>query len=337
MPLDKISLFSYLYGEKELENLSENKETSVSSVEGLALLTALSYLEKKRKMFFLFPTIYEAENFIQFLGDYIDDSETYIFPYDEIFRTSAIGVSPEMNEERLMAISSIHSNKPSILVAHMSSVSLSIMSQKEYEASLFPIRIGDMMSRKEFIDRISRLGYLPVDHVTQINQFSVRGGILDIYDASYQNPVRVEFFGDEIDDIRFFKIEDERSFEHIKDILIHPGSLRLLNENEIEEGNKRIQDLLAKEEKTAERLSFDDLNERMTRLSETVKQGFLEEIDSRFYPLYKQETSSLLSYLFGYEKFIYDYSESMSSYTDAIKKEEDYFKKNVKEGNSVSI
>lgn len=335
MPLDKISLFSYLYGEKELENLSDNKETSVSSVEGLALLTALSYLEKKRKMFFLFPTIYEAENFIQFLGDYIDDSETYIFPYDEIFRTSAIGVSPEMNEERLMAISSIHSNKPSILVAHMSSASLSIMSQKEYEAYLFPIRIGDMMSRKEFIDRISRLGYLPVDHVTQINQFSVRGGILDIYDASYQNPVRVEFFGDEIDDIRFFKIEDERSFEHIKDILIHPGSLRLLTETEIEEGNKRIQDLLAKEEKTAERLSFDDLNERMTRLSETVKQGFLEEIDSRFYPLYKQETSSLLSYLFGYEKFIYDYSESMSSYTDAVKKEEDYFKKNVKEGNSL--
>lgn len=251
MPLDKISLFSYLYGEKELENLSDNKETCVSSVEGLALLTALSYLEKKRKMFFLFPTIYEAENFIQFLGDYIDDSETYIFPYDEIFRTSAIGVSPEMNEERLMAISSIHSNKPSILVAHMSSASLSIMSQKEYEAYLFPIRIGDMMSRKEFIDRISRLGYLPVDHVTQINQFSVRGGILDIYDASYQNPVRVEFFGDEIDDIRFFKIEDERSFEHIKDILIHPGSLRLLTETEIEAGNKRIQDLLAKEEKNS--------------------------------------------------------------------------------------
>ena len=113
MAFDKISLFSYLYGNKELENLSANKEVKVSSVDGLALLTALSYLENKRKMFFLFPTIYEAENFIQFLGDYVDENETYIFPYDEIFRTSAIGVSPEMNEERLMALSSIHSNKPS--------------------------------------------------------------------------------------------------------------------------------------------------------------------------------------------------------------------------------
>ncbi len=336
MPLEKISLYSYLYKEKELENLSENKETSVSSVEGLALLTALSYLENKRKMFFLFPTIYEAENFIQFISDYVDENETFIFPYDEIFRTSAIGVSPEMNEERLMAISSIHSSKPSILVAHMSSMSLSIMSQKEYESSLFSIKNGDMMSRKEFIDRISHLGYLPVDHITQINQFSVRGGILDIYDASYPNPVRIEFFGDEVDDIRFFKMEDERSFEHIKEILIHPGSLRLLSSHEIENGNKRIQELLSETEKSIDRLSYDDLLERMSRLSETVKQGFLEEIDSRFYPLYKQETSSLLSYLSGYEKFIYDYSESLSCYQDAMKKEESYFKKNVKEGNSIS-
>lgn len=335
MAFDKISLFSYLYGNKELENLSANKEVKVSSVEGLALLTALSYLENKRKMFFLFPTIYEAENFIQFLGDYVDENETYIFPYDEIFRTSAIGVSPEMNEERLMALSSIHSNKPSILVAHMSSVSLSIMNEKEYEDSLFNIKTGDMITRKELLSRISSLGYLPVDHISQINQYSVRGGILDIYDASYKNPVRLEFFGDEIDDIRSFKIEDERSFEHIKEVLIHPASLRLLKKEEIEEGNRHIQELLSVQEKDTDRLAFDDLKERILQLTETVKQGFLEEIDSRFYSLYKKDTTTLLSYLKDYEKFIYDYQLSMSSLKNALDKEEKYFKKSVKDGNSL--
>ena len=335
MAFDKISLFSYLYGNQELENLSANKEVKVSSVEGLALLTALSYLENKRKMFFLFPTIYEAENFIQFLGDYVDENETYIFPYDEIFRTSAIGVSPEMNEERLMALSSIYSNKPSILVAHMSSVSLSIMNEKEYEDSLFNIKTGDMITRKELLSRISSLGYLPVDHISQINQYSVRGGILDIYDASYKNPVRLEFFGDEIDDIRSFKIEDERSFEHIKEVLIHPASLRLLKKEEIEEGNRHIQELLSVQEKDTDRLAFDDLKERMLQLTETVKQGFLEEIDSRFYSLYKKDTTTLLSYLKDYEKFIYDYQLSMSSLKDALDKEEKYFKKSVKDGNSL--
>mgnify|MGYP003500799038 CR=1 FL=1 len=55
MAFDKISLFSYLYGNQELENLSANKEVKVSSVDGLALLTALSYLENKRKDVLPFP------------------------------------------------------------------------------------------------------------------------------------------------------------------------------------------------------------------------------------------------------------------------------------------
>lgn len=334
--IDKISLFSYLYGNEELENLSSSKDVSVSSVEGLALLTALSYHETPRKMFFLFPTIYESENFIQFLGDYVKDDETFIFPYDEIFRTSAIGVSPEMNEERLMAIASIHSNKPSILVAHMSSSILSILPQNRYEESLFTLKSGDMILRKNFIDKLVKLGYQSVDRVTQINQFSVRGGIVDLYDASYTDPLRIEFFGDEVDDIRLFKVNDERSYEHIKEVLIHPASLRLLTADEIKNGETIIGEELKKAEKDNDRLSFDDLKERMDKLLQSVKNGYLEEIDGRFYSLFSNETSCLLSYLKDYEKYLYDPKETLSSYKSAINKEKDYFKSSVRNATSLN-
>ena len=67
---EKFSLFDYLKGDKELEKFSKGKDFSASSPEALALLTALSFKEKPRKIFVLFPTIYEAEAFSQFLGDY---------------------------------------------------------------------------------------------------------------------------------------------------------------------------------------------------------------------------------------------------------------------------
>ncbi len=335
MELQKLSLYSYLLGNKELGHLSSLKETKVSSPEALALLTALSYQENRRKMFFLFPTIYEAESFMQFLSDFLPESETFIFPYDEIFRTSAIGVSPEMNEERLMAIASTHTNKPSILVAHMSSLSLSIMKREEYEHSLFTLKNGAMISRKEIMARISSLGYQPADHITQINQYSVRGGILDVYDASYSDPVRIELFGDEIDDIRFFHIDDERSYDHQKEILIHPASLRLLSETDIEQGSADVEQALTEAEKKVDRLSYDDLKDRMNQLLLKVKDGYLEEVDARFYSLFHKENATLLSYLGDYEKFLYDPKGCLDSYDTLMEKERQYFKKSVKEGNSL--
>ncbi len=190
----KLSLFSYLLDNKELLKLDEDKNVNVSSPEALAILTALSFHENPRKMFFLFPTIYEAEAFNQFLGDYLDEDETYMFPYDEIFRSSTIGVSPEMADERLLAVGSIFSNKPSILVAHASSVSLDIMPKERYLNHLLKIKNGDMFVVKDLVLKLTELGYLAVDRVAKANQFSLRGGILDIYDASFSYPVRIEFF-----------------------------------------------------------------------------------------------------------------------------------------------
>ncbi|MCR4699021.1 MAG: hypothetical protein K5762_06625, partial [Bacilli bacterium] len=71
--LDKITLFDYLKKQKEKAKLDQQENIHVSSPEALALLAALSFQDKPRKMFFLFPTIYEAERFSQFLGDFVKE------------------------------------------------------------------------------------------------------------------------------------------------------------------------------------------------------------------------------------------------------------------------
>ena len=102
-----------------------------------------------------------------------------------------------------------------------------------------------------------------------------RGGILDIYDPTYPDPVRIEFFGDEIDDIRFFKANDELSYRHVDSFALHPCSLFLLNSDEIRHGLSTVQNSLKAMAETSDRLSFDDLQDRMRRLGENACNGFL--------------------------------------------------------------
>lgn len=330
--LGKLSLFNYLLGNKEKEALDENKDVHVSSVDALALLTALSFNECKRKMFFLFPTIYEAEIFTQVLGDYIDEEESFMFPYDEIFRSNAIGISPEMSDERLASIASIFSNKPSILVAHTSSCLLPITPRERYEKNVIHLKKGDMFDLTELKKKLLTLGYVHVDRISSSNQFASRGEILDIYDASYNNPIRLEFFGDEIDDIRSFKVQDELSFEHLKQIQIHPGNLKLLSEEQIHQGFLNLDKAYNDIQKDAtDRSRLDELGRIVEDIKQDALLGYLRDLEQRFFPFFSDDFETLPDYLRSYEKYVYAPKDVLEEAKDILKKEKDYFKKATKE------
>lgn len=324
--IDKVSLFNYLKEDKQYDKLQIGKDFNCSSIEAFALLVGLSYLENKRKIFVLLSDIYQAETFVKFITNTVDESEVYLYTYDDIFRTNALGVSKEMQKERLLSISSTLVDKPSVLVAHTSSFMLDICDQNRYKKELIDLKISDMIYLNDLIKRLEKIGYTRVDRITNINQYALRGGILDICDPSYSSPYRIELFGDEIDDIRQFDIRDELSFSHQNKLLIHPCSLKILNDDEISSGIDKIDEEI-KTVKIVDRLSFDDLVYRANLSKENVKKGYLDEIDSRFYPYFIKESSTLNSYISEYEKISYNREECYEKGKEIKKKERDYFSK----------
>ena len=90
--------------------------------------------------------------------------------------------------------------------------------------------------RKELV----QLGYESTFQVESTGEFSVRGGILDIYPLTEQNPIRIELWGDEIDSIRSFDAESQRSIENLEEIIIYPASELILTEDTIARGVKAI-------------------------------------------------------------------------------------------------
>lgn len=333
MNLGKLSLLNYLENDESFKDFQNKKTTYISSSEALAILASLSFKEKPRKMFFIFKDIYEATSFNQFLGDYLSDDEVYFFPHDDIFHLSALGISYEMKDERLLALSSTFKDKPSILVTHLSASKLNITNKDYFLSKGIKIKKGDLIDVDEFIKKLSKIGYIKTEHIQQTSQFSKRGMVIDIFDPANEDPFRIELFGDEIDDIRFFNLSDELSFKHVDSITIYPSQLRILNENSLSSLKEEIDKF--NKNKSDSQLKNDNLEEIYNSLFLKVDEGYLSENDARFYTLLNKEENSILSYLDDYEKYAFNLDDILLEEKEITKKEKEYFSTSIKEGTSI--
>ena len=82
--------------------------------------------------------------------------------------------------------------------------------------------MNDTIDRDTALEQLVTIGYERVDQVEQRGHFAVRGDILDIYPVNSEHPIRIEFFGDEIDTLRFFSVENQRSIEQIDSYTVTP-------------------------------------------------------------------------------------------------------------------
>ena len=116
-----------------------------------------------------------------------------------------------------------------------------------------------LLDLKEIQAALIRMGYEKEYQVQTMGQFSVRGGILDVFPLTEENPIRIELWGDEIDTIRYFDCESQKSIENIEQVSIYPAAELVLSDEEKAGGieklkaeAKRVSDKLRKQMKTEE-------------------------------------------------------------------------------------
>ncbi len=129
------------------------------------------------------------------------------------------------------------------------------------------------------------LGYERVDIVEAKGQYAMRGGILDVFAVGHQHPLRVEFFGDDVDSIRYFDIESQQSLEKLESVDVYPRQELVLNADRLATTVETLQAL--KDDYDASRA------EKIGRLLENLTSGtFVDGLDRYFSLIYK-ETSTL--------------------------------------------
>ncbi|WP_047788039.1 transcription-repair coupling factor [Tenacibaculum mesophilum] len=113
--------------------------------------------------------------------------------------------------------------KPAIIVTYPTALFEKVVTKKELEKNTLKVVVGEQVSLDFVNEVLFEYHFKRVDFVTEPGEFSVRGGIIDVFSFSHDEPYRIEFFGDEVDSIRTFDVETQLSKEKLKKVSIMPN------------------------------------------------------------------------------------------------------------------
>ncbi|MEG1256925.1 transcription-repair coupling factor [Clostridium sp.] len=252
------------------------------------------YQEIDKNMLILTHNDIEAKNIYEDLSFYCND--VYYFPTREVTFYNVEAVSGDLRWERLKVLNKILSKEKNIVITSIESIAASYAPVELFEKFTFEISVGSIIDIKELSQNLIKSGYERCSVVENIGQFSVRGGIIDIYPPISGMPVRVELFDDEVDSIRTFNKDTQRSVDRVDVVKIFPAKEIILTEDHIKNGKEEIVREL--ESSILKFKKYKD-KEAIERITSTVKSNIenleelwtFETIDSYMPYFYKKQTT----------------------------------------------
>ncbi len=146
-----------------------------------------------------------------------------VLPSRDYNLTRAVGHSKEYEHKRIDTLSGILDGAFDVLVVSLESCLQYTLPRELLEKSCFTVCSGDEIPMEEFCERLIKAGYTRSELTEGSGQFSVRGGILDVFPTGSKNPIRIEYWGDEIDSITEFDIESQRRTETRDGLKVYPA------------------------------------------------------------------------------------------------------------------
>jgi transcription-repair coupling factor (superfamily II helicase) len=151
-----------------------------------------------------------------------DPEEIVPLPARDVLPFQNLSPHPELQEERATALWKIASGKGSMVVTPIAAAAILQRTAEYYSDLARTLRRGESFDLDSLLGHLNTVGYSSSDVVEMPGQYAVRGGILDVYSPEAERPVRVEFFGDEVDSIRRFDPTSQRSSNPIDEALLLP-------------------------------------------------------------------------------------------------------------------
>jgi len=145
------------------------------------------------------------------------------FPIYEQLPYQVLAHGMEVTAARLAVLDALCRSEPMIVVAPVESLLGRLSPPNVFSGAGLQLAVGDQQDTGELGQQLVAIGYERVDLVERVGQFSVRGGIVDIFPMTSRMPARLEFFDDEVDSIRLFDVESQRSDEKIDHLAIPPA------------------------------------------------------------------------------------------------------------------
>lgn len=210
-----------------------------------ALALAAAFKKDRKTRIVVKKNRYEAQQLYSRLA--MLDESVRLFVMEESLRVQAIAASIEDSQQQLSSLIGLSADEPQILIVNAAAYMRFLPDHDFFMNSAVDIHTGMEITMDDLKKKLQRIGYGKVNYVEHPSTFASRGGIIDIYSVEYNNPIRVEFFDTEIDSIRFFSPETQRTVSSVSKVHISPATDILFSDEQLTDLEKLIRERLEKE------------------------------------------------------------------------------------------
>lgn len=211
--------------------------------------------------------------------------KVYYLPKKEIVTYDYVAESKDLPYERIETLNKMQEMRTGVVITTIEAVLQKMINKKALYKNTLNFKVGDSEDLETIKQKLVELGYVRCDLIEGRGQFSVRGGIVDI-SVNEKEGVRLEFWGDEIDSIRYFNVVSQRSTENIDKITIYPAHEYILESN--------IEDVITNIRNT---IYSEKLQETIEQDIELIKAGnYISKID-RYLNSFYTEQDTILDYI----------------------------------------
>lgn len=255
-----------------------------------AVVIASAYEATEEKILVVTSTQNEAEKLVADLNDLIGEDKVYQFFADDVAAAEFIFASLDKSITRLETMAFLRDeSKTGIVVTSLTGMRVLLPSPKAYEQGEFQFEVGQEYDLDDLVKRLTNVGYEKVSQVSNPGEFSRRGDILDIFEISQAQPYRLEFFGDEIDGIRYFDSESQKSLEQVEHVLVAPADDVILAPADFARAIKILEDKL--EVATEEQRAY------LSDVLSASQNGYKHKDIRRFLSIFYEREWTLLDYV----------------------------------------
>ena len=216
------------------------KELRVTGTSGSARVYLLSQLLADRggPSLVVLPSAKEARRFYKELAFFLPmafsrarpgDRRLYDFPIYDISPLTGLSPHRDVVTRRLQTLYALGSEQNPMVVTSVEALTLKVLPQNALIEAIEYLQVGKEVERDALVHRLQTNGFLRTSLVEEMGDFSIRGGVIDVFPALYEQPIRLEFWGDRIESIRHFDSVGQRSTGHLDEMVLLPANEIIMN------------------------------------------------------------------------------------------------------------
>ena len=217
---------------RKIGNLPFGGETSLRVFRPATPLIVKTLIDLKRPLMIVAPLSEDARNFYaELLSWGVSDQSVFLFPEVEELPFERTISDPENEHQRLSTLHRLNQlDSQTLVIASAGALLQKTISTQKFESHKFKIEINQQIEINKIVNACIEMGYSVEPSVISPGTMSIRGGIVDIFPVGFEEPVRIDFWDNEIESIRFFNPIDQRSIKSTKSVSIIPCKEMLVDQ-----------------------------------------------------------------------------------------------------------